>query len=156
MMVAGQHYNPVATRRGSDFAGKTQHFDFREAPLRLAAAGTSHVKTNTLTPVAARCDSLRLGLSRQKPTTGRPLRPVATRCDPLRLVVHPQKRRTAATVHDIHVFATPHRLATYNIIKGEVSGGTGLDAHWRVGRTNIALGARLPNGALGPVCLTGL
>ena len=81
----GQQATIPATRRGWDFT----------------------CKTNTLTPVAARCDSLRLGLSRQKPTTGRPLRPVATRCDPLRLVVDPQKRRTAATVHDIHVFATP-------------------------------------------------
>ena len=104
MMFLGKQYSPVATRRGSDFAGKTQHIDMCYDPLRL---------------VATRCDSLWTHKNEERPqlfTIFTCLRP-------------------------------PHRLDTYNIIKGEVSGGTGLDAHWRVGWTNIALGA---------VCLTGL
>ena len=81
------------------------------------------------------------------------MRLVATRCDSL--WTHKNEERPQLfTIFTC--LRPPHRLATYNIIKGEVSGGTGIDAHWRVGRTNIALGGRLPNGALGPVCLTGL
>ena len=92
----------------------------------------AQVKHSTLTSAMTRCDSLRL---------------VATCCDLLRLVVTPQNPKRPQLFTIFTRLRPPHRLDTYNIIKGEVSGG----------RVSALIGASAgPTLHWGPACLTGL